>query len=68
MLRLLPAVTQLLPMRAQFSHPTRLLRVKLDVAIQSVRILREVSLELPTGTIAGLIGRNGAGGHVAGCG
>lgn len=46
----------------------RLLRVKLDVAIQSVRILREVSLELPTGTMAGLIGRNGTGGHVAGCG
>ena len=34
---------------------------ELDVAIQSVQILREVSLELPTGTMAGLIGRNGAG-------
>ncbi|MGP1677710.1 MAG: ABC transporter ATP-binding protein [Giesbergeria sp.] len=34
---------------------------KLDVAIQSVQILREVSLQLPTGTMAGLIGRNGAG-------
>ena len=34
---------------------------RLDVAIQSVQILREVSLELPTGTMAGLIGRNGAG-------
>ncbi len=34
---------------------------KLDVSIQSVQILREVSLELPTGTMAGLIGRNGAG-------
>jgi len=34
---------------------------KLNVAIQSVQILREVSLELPTGTMAGLIGRNGAG-------
>ena len=33
----------------------------LDVAIQSVQILRDVSLELPTGTMAGLIGRNGAG-------
>lgn len=33
----------------------------LNVAIQSVQILREVSLELPTGTMAGLIGRNGAG-------
>ena len=39
-----------------------MLRVaKLDVAIQSVQILRDVSLELPTGTMAGLIGRNGAG-------
>ncbi len=34
---------------------------KLNVAIQSVQILRDVSLELPTGTMAGLIGRNGAG-------
>lgn len=34
---------------------------KLDVSIQSVQILRDVSLELPTGTMAGLIGRNGAG-------
>lgn len=34
---------------------------RLNVAIQSVQILREVSLELPTGTMAGLIGRNGAG-------
>ena len=34
---------------------------KLNVAIQSVQILREVSLQLPTGTMAGLIGRNGAG-------
>src|SRR5512141_1916467 len=33
----------------------------LSVAIQSVQILREISLELPTGTMAGLIGRNGAG-------
>src|SRR5512142_1713100 len=33
----------------------------LNVAIQSVQILREISLELPTGTMAGLIGRNGAG-------
>jgi len=33
----------------------------LNVAIQAVQILREVSLELPTGTMAGLIGRNGAG-------
>ena len=32
-----------------------------DVAIQSVQILRRVSLELPTGGMAGLIGRNGAG-------
>jgi branched-chain amino acid transport system ATP-binding protein len=33
----------------------------LNVAIQAVHILRDVSLELPTGTMAGLIGRNGAG-------
>ena len=33
----------------------------LDVAIQSVQILRDVSFQLPTGTMAGLIGRNGAG-------
>ena len=33
----------------------------LNVAIQSVRILRDVTFELPTGTMAGLIGRNGAG-------
>ena len=33
----------------------------LNVAIQSVQILRDVSLELPTGAMAGLIGRNGAG-------
>jgi branched-chain amino acid transport system ATP-binding protein len=34
---------------------------RLNVAIESVQILRDVSLELPTGTMAGLIGRNGAG-------
>jgi branched-chain amino acid transport system ATP-binding protein len=34
---------------------------KLNVAIQSVQILRDVSFELPTGTMVGLIGRNGAG-------
>jgi branched-chain amino acid transport system ATP-binding protein len=34
---------------------------KLDVSIQSVQILRQVSVDLPTGTMAGLIGRNGAG-------
>ena len=33
----------------------------LNVAIQAVQILRNVSLELPTGSMAGLIGRNGAG-------
>jgi len=39
-----------------------LLRIdSLNVAIQSVQILREVSLELPAGTMTGLIGRNGAG-------
>jgi len=32
-----------------------------DVSIQAVQILRSVSLELPTGRMAGLIGRNGAG-------
>lgn len=34
---------------------------KLDVSIGSVNILRKVDLELPTGEMAGLIGRNGAG-------
>src|SRR5262245_13554646 len=39
-----------------------MLRVSnIEVAIQSVQILRGVSLELPTGAMAGLIGRNGAG-------
>ncbi len=33
----------------------------LNVSIQSVQILRDVSLALPVGTMAGLIGRNGAG-------
>jgi branched-chain amino acid transport system ATP-binding protein len=33
----------------------------LNVAISSVRILRDVSLELPPGSMTGLIGRNGAG-------
>jgi branched-chain amino acid transport system ATP-binding protein len=33
----------------------------LSVAIASVRILRDVSLELPPGSMTGLIGRNGAG-------
>jgi|SRR5262245_11152528 len=33
----------------------------LNVAIRNVQILRAVSLELPQGTMAGLIGRNGAG-------
>jgi branched-chain amino acid transport system ATP-binding protein len=33
----------------------------LNVAIGAVQILREVSLELPGGSMAGLIGRNGAG-------
>jgi len=35
--------------------------VNLNVEIQSVQILRNVSLELPSGAMAGLIGRNGAG-------
>ena len=34
---------------------------RLNVAIASVRILREVSLELAPGSMTGLIGRNGAG-------
>jgi len=39
-----------------------MLRIRdLNVSIQSVRILRGVNLELPTGAVAGLIGRNGAG-------
>jgi branched-chain amino acid transport system ATP-binding protein len=33
----------------------------LNVAIRAVQILRDVSLELPQGGMAGLIGRNGAG-------
>ena len=33
----------------------------LDVSIASVQILRDVSLEIPTGSMTGLIGRNGAG-------
>jgi branched-chain amino acid transport system ATP-binding protein len=34
---------------------------QLSVSIQSVRILRAVSLHVPPGRMAGLIGRNGAG-------
>jgi len=33
----------------------------LEVAIQGVTVLRDVSLELPSGVMSGLIGRNGAG-------
>src|SRR5436853_6403898 len=33
----------------------------LSVSIQSVQILRDVSLSLPAGSMTGLIGRNGAG-------
>ncbi len=39
-----------------------MLRVaNLDVGIGAVQILRDVSFELPTGSMTGLIGRNGAG-------
>jgi branched-chain amino acid transport system ATP-binding protein len=39
-----------------------MLRVdRLDVAIQSVAILRNVDFEVPSGQFVGLIGRNGAG-------
>src|SRR5512140_2504249 len=39
-----------------------MLRIEaLDVSIGSVSILRNVSLSVPTGRFAGLIGRNGAG-------
>jgi branched-chain amino acid transport system ATP-binding protein len=34
---------------------------QLDVSIGSVEILRDISFELPTGSMTGLIGRNGAG-------
>ena len=39
-----------------------MLRIEgLDVSIQSVGILRGISMDVPTGKFAGLIGRNGAG-------
>ena len=39
-----------------------MLRIEgLDVSIQSVSILRGVSMDVPTGRFVGLIGRNGAG-------
>ena len=34
---------------------------KLSVSIASMQILRDVSLQVPTGSMTGLIGRNGAG-------
>ena len=34
---------------------------QLNLSIQRVPILRDVSLEIETGSICGLIGRNGAG-------
>src|SRR5215467_12050026 len=34
---------------------------RLSVSIASMQILRELSLEVPTGSMTGLIGRNGAG-------
>ena len=33
----------------------------LSVSIAAMRILRDVTLEVPSGTMIGLIGRNGAG-------
>ena len=33
----------------------------LSVSIASMQILRDVSLQVPTGSMTGLIGRNGAG-------
>ncbi len=40
----------------------QMLKVKdLNVSIQSVDILRNISIELPTASMAGLVGRNGAG-------
>jgi branched-chain amino acid transport system ATP-binding protein len=39
-----------------------MLKIKdLNVSIQSVDILRNISIELPTANMAGLVGRNGAG-------
>jgi branched-chain amino acid transport system ATP-binding protein len=39
-----------------------MLRIEaLDVSIQSVSVLRQVNMEVPTGCFVGLIGRNGAG-------
>ena len=40
----------------------QMLKIKdLNVSIQSVDILRNISIELPTANMAGLVGRNGAG-------
>ena len=48
--------------RSSASWWAAVLEIKaLNVAIASVRILRDVSLELPPGSMTGLIGRNGAG-------
>ncbi|MEO9135828.1 MAG: ATP-binding cassette domain-containing protein [Casimicrobiaceae bacterium] len=48
-------------MQPEFRRPSVLEIRGLDVAIGSVGILRGVGLELPSGEMAGLIGRNGAG-------
>src|SRR5438309_4603399 len=41
--------------------PAMLKLIGLDVAIGTVQVLRSISLDVPTGVMAGLIGRNGAG-------
>ena len=48
--------------RSSATSSDTVLRVeKLGVSIAAMRILRDVSLEVPSGSMVGLIGRNGAG-------